>query len=207
MIVDPAAASNVDVYKLMIGSIVPRPIALVSTRSEDGILNLAPFSFFTGVSANPPVICFCPLRRGVPDPRSDPRKDTLRNIVRTREFVVNVVSEEIAEKMNLTAGEYPPEVDEFEIAGLTPVPSTVVTPPRVAESHVQMECVLYLAIELSALPLGGNLVLGEVVRFHIADHMVDNFRIDPEKLRAVGRMGGNSYTRTRDRFDMLRPKV
>ena len=207
MIVDPAASSNVDVYKLMIGSIVPRPIALVSTRSEDGILNLAPFSFFTGVSANPPVICFCPLRRGVPDPRSDPRKDTLRNIVRTREFVVNVVSEEIAEKMNLTAGEYPPEVDEFEIAGLTPVPSTVVTPPRVAESHVQMECVLYLAIELSALPLGGNLVLGEVVRFHIADHMVDNFRIDPEKLRAVGRMGGNSYTRTRDRFDMLRPKV
>jgi len=207
LIVDPAAASNVDVYKLMIGSIVPRPIALVSTRSEDGILNLAPFSFFTGVSANPPVICFCPLRRGVPDPRSDPRKDTLRNIVRTREFVVNVVSEEIAEKMNLTAGEYPPEVDEFEIAGLTPVPSTVVTPPRVAESHVQMECVLYLAIELSALPLGGNLVLGEVVRFHIADHMVDNFRIDPEKLRAVGRMGGNSYTRTRDRFDMLRPKV
>jgi len=207
LIVDPAASSNVDVYKLMIGSIVPRPIALVSTRSEDGILNLAPFSFFTGVSANPPVICFCPLRRGVPDPRSDPRKDTLRNIVRTREFVVNVVSEEIAEKMNLTAGEYPPEVDEFEIAGLTPVPSTVVTPPRVAESHVQMECVLYLAIELSALPLGGNLVLGEVVRFHIADHMVDNFRIDPEKLRAVGRMGGNSYTRTRDRFDMLRPKV
>ncbi len=191
----------------MIGSIVPRPIALVSTRSEAGISNLAPFSFFTGVSANPPVICFCPIRRPGADPRPDAYKDTLRNISRTREFVVNVVSEEIAEKMNITAGEYPPEVDEFEVAGLTPVPSDLVKPPRVAESHVQMECVLYLAIELSALPGGGNLVLGEIVRFHIADHLVENFKIDPDKLRAVGRMGGNSYARTRDRFDMIRPKV
>jgi flavin reductase (DIM6/NTAB) family NADH-FMN oxidoreductase RutF len=207
LIVDPAAASHLDVYKLMIGSIVPRPIALVSTRSEDGVSNLAPFSFFTGVSANPPVICFCPIRRTGPEPRPDPYKDTLRNIWRTREFVVNVVSEEISEKMNISSGEYPPEVDEFEVAGLTPIPSDLVKPPRVAESHVQMECRLYLAIELSALPGGGNLVLGEIVRFHVADHLVENFRIDPDKLRAIGRMGGNSYTRTRDRFDMIRPKV
>jgi flavin reductase (DIM6/NTAB) family NADH-FMN oxidoreductase RutF len=203
LIVDPATSSHLDVYKLMIGSIVPRPIALVSTRSEDGRWNLAPFSFFTGVSANPPIICFCPIRR----PGPEPRKDTLRNISRTREFVVNVVSEEIGEKMNITAGEYPPEVDEFEVAGLTPIASDLVKPARVAESHVQMECVLYLALELSALPGGGNLVLGEVVRFHIADHLVDNFRIDPDKLGAIGRMGGNSYARTRDRFDMIRPKV
>jgi flavin reductase (DIM6/NTAB) family NADH-FMN oxidoreductase RutF len=211
LILDPAGASHLDVYKLMIGSIVPRPIALVSTRSEDGVLNLAPFSFFTGVSVDPPMICFCPLHRGVPDPRmdapADTRKDTLRNIVRTREFVVNVVSDEIAAAMNLASGEYPREVDEFEVAGLTPVPSDVVKPPRVAESHVQMECVLYLALELSGLPLGGNLVLGEVVRFHVADHLVENFRIDPEKLRAIGRMGGNSYVRTGERFDMPRPKV
>jgi flavin reductase (DIM6/NTAB) family NADH-FMN oxidoreductase RutF len=203
LIVDPATSSHLDVYKLMIGSIVPRPIALVSTRSEDGRWNLAPFSFFTGVSANPPIICFCPIRR----PGPEPRKDTLRNILSTREFVVNVVSEEIGEKMNITAGEYPPEVDEFEVAGLTPIASDLVKPARVAESHVQMECVLYLALELSALPGGGNLVLGEVVRFHIADHLVDNFRIDPDKLGAIGRMGGNSYARTRDRFDMIRPKV
>ena len=203
MIVDPATSSHLDVYKLMIGSIVPRPIALVSTRSEDGLSNLAPFSFFTGVSANPPIVCFCPIRR----PGPEPRKDTLRNISRTREFVVNVVSEEIGEKMNITAGEYPPEVDEFEVAGLTPIASDLVKPARVAESPVQMECVLYLALELSALPGGGNLVLGEIVRFHIADHLVDNFRIDPDKLGAIGRMGGNSYSRTRDRFDMIRPKV
>jgi flavin reductase (DIM6/NTAB) family NADH-FMN oxidoreductase RutF len=203
LIVDPATSSHLDVYKLMIGSIVPRPIALVSTRSEDGLSNLAPFSFFTGVSANPPIVCFCPIRR----PGPEPRKDTLRNISRTREFVVNVVSEEIGEKMNITAGEYPPEVDEFEVAGLTPIASDLVKPARVAESPVQMECVLYLALELSALPGGGNLVLGEIVRFHIADHLVDNFRIDPDKLGAIGRMGGNSYSRTRDRFDMIRPKV
>jgi flavin reductase (DIM6/NTAB) family NADH-FMN oxidoreductase RutF len=207
LIVDPSAASHLDVYKLMIGSIVPRPIALVSTRSEQGISNLAPFSFFTGVSANPPVICFCPIRRTSPEPRPDPYKDTLRNITRTREFVVNVVSEEIGEKMNITSGEYPPEVDEFEVAGFTAIPSEVVKPARVAESHVQMECRLYLALEVSALPGGGNLVLGEVVRFHVADHLVDNFRIDPDKLGAIGRMGGNSYSRTRDRFDMIRPKV
>jgi flavin reductase (DIM6/NTAB) family NADH-FMN oxidoreductase RutF len=203
--VDPSAARQQDVYKLLIGSIVPRPIALVSTLSPDGIRNLAPFSFFTGISSNPALICFCP------GPRSAgmTRKDTLSNISRTREFVVNIVSEEIAEAMNLTSGEYPPEVDEFEIAGLTAIPSDLVKPPRVAESHVNMECRLNLAIEFSEEPGGGNLIVGEVLRFHVADHIVtENHRIDPDKLRAIGRMGGpTGYTRTRDRFDMIRPKV
>jgi len=122
--------------------------------------------------------------------------------------VVNIVSEEIAEAMNLTAGEYPPEVDEFAIAGLTAAPSDLVKPPRVAESHVNMECRLYLSIEFSELPGGGNLVIGEVLRFHVDDRIVENFKIDPDQLRAVGRMGGpTGYTRTRDRFDMIRPKV
>jgi len=200
--IDPSATETLNVYKLMIGAIVPRPIALVSTLSVDGIRNLAPFSFFTGVSANPPIICFCPMRRE----GAHPRKDTLRNISDTREFVVNVVSEEIAQAMNITSGEYPPEVDEFELAGLTPVPSDLVKPPRVAEAHVHMECRLYLWMEIGALPLSGNLVLGEVVRFHVDDRWVDNFRIDPDQLRAIGRMGGASYTRTLDRFDMQRPK-
>ena len=202
MTIDPSATETLNVYKLMIGAIVPRPIALVSTLSVDGIRNLAPFSFFTGVSANPPIICFCPMRRE----GAHPRKDTLRNISDTREFVVNVVSEEIAQAMNITSGEYPPEVDEFELAGLTPVPSDLVKPPRVAEAHVHMECRLYLWMEIGALPLSGNLVLGEVVRFHVDDRWVDNFRIDPDQLRAIGRMGGASYTRTLDRFDMQRPK-
>ncbi|HEV2447372.1 MAG TPA: flavin reductase family protein [Candidatus Sulfopaludibacter sp.] len=204
MTVDPQTARHIDIYKLMIGSIVPRPIALVSTVSDDGIRNLAPFSFFTGISSKPAMICFCPGPRAA----GAARKDTLENISRTKEFVVNIVSEEIAEAMNLTAGEYPPDTDEFAIAGLTAIPSDLVRPPRVAESHVNMECRLYLSIEFSELPGGGNLVIGEVLRFHVDDRMVDNFKIDPDQLRAVGRMGGpTGYTRTRDRFDMIRPKV
>jgi flavin reductase (DIM6/NTAB) family NADH-FMN oxidoreductase RutF len=202
--VDPGSTRHIDIYKLMIGSIVPRPIALVSTVSHDGIRNLAPFSFFTGICSKPTLICFCPG----PRPDGGTRKDTLENISRTKEFVVNIVSEEIAEAMNLTAGEYPPEADEFAIAGLTAIPSDLVRPPRVAESHVNMECRLYLSIEFSELPGGGNLVIGEVLRFHVDDRIVENFKIDPDKLRAVGRMGGpTGYTRTRDRFDMIRPKV
>ncbi|HYL77758.1 MAG TPA: flavin reductase family protein [Bryobacteraceae bacterium] len=203
MFIDPAAANYQDVYKLLIGAIVPRPIAFVSTVSREGVRNLAPFSFFTAISANPPVICFCPMRR----PGTDPYKDTLRNISMTREFVVNIVSEEFAEKMNICSGDFPPEVDEFEAAGLTPLASDLVKPPRVAESHVHMECKLYLTIEIGEQPGSGNLVLGEVIRLHVDDAYVDKFRIDPDKLRAIGRMGGNLYTRTSDRFEMIRPKV
>lgn len=202
MIVDPGTARQVDIYKLMIGGIVPRPIAFVSTVSPEGALNLAPFSFFNAIGSAPPMICFTAGVRS----RPDPSKDTLRNIVRTGEFVVNLVSEEIAEKMNLTSGEYPPEVDEFALAELTPIASDLVKPPRVKESPFQMECRRSLMIEVSAMPGGGTLVLGEVLRFHVDDDIIDNFKIDPDKLRAIGRMGGMSYTRTRDRFDMVRPK-
>jgi flavin reductase (DIM6/NTAB) family NADH-FMN oxidoreductase RutF len=202
LIVDPKEAGWLDTYKLLIGAIVPRPIAFVSTLSPEGIPNLAPFSFFTGVSANPPVICFCPMRRRGPLPR----KDTLHNITVTREFVVNIVSEEFAQQMNITSAEFPPEVDEFEAAGLTPIPSDLVKPPRVKESHVHMECKLYLLVELGGEDGSGNLVLGEVLRFHIDDQYFHDFKIDPAKLRAIGRMGGATYTRTTDRFDLSRPK-
>jgi flavin reductase (DIM6/NTAB) family NADH-FMN oxidoreductase RutF len=202
MIVDPGAADTRDVYKLRIGAIVPRPIAFVSTLSADGVPNLAPFSFFTGVSANPPVIAFSPMRRG-----SDGRKkDTLNNIEATREFVVNVVSEEFAAKMNLCSEEFPPEVDEFKVSGLTPVPSDLVKPSRVLESHINMECRLVEVVHVSPKPLGGSIVLGEVVRFHVDDAVIENFRIDPDKLHAFGRMGGTSYARTTDRFELIRPK-
>ncbi len=203
MIIDPREAGHQNIYKLLIGAVVPRPIAFVSTLSRDGIRNLAPFSFFTAVSANPPVICFCPLRR----PGPDPYKDTLRNILATKEFVVNIVSEEFVDKMNACSADFPPEVDEFEASGLTPIPSDLVKPPRVAESHVQMECKLYLTIEFGELPGSGNLVLGEVVRFHVDDQYFDDFKIDPDKLRPIGRMAGATYTRTTDRFEMVRPKL
>ena len=202
MIVDPQSTDYRNIYKLMIGAIIPRPIAFVSSLSADGIRNLAPFSFFTGISANPPVICFCPMVRG----GDGSRKDTIRNIEQTREFVVNIVSEEFAEKMNICSAEFPPEVDEFEASGLTPVPSDLVKPPRVKESHVNMECKLFDIVEVSAKPLGGSIVLGEIVRFHIDDAYFSDFRIDPDKLHAIGRMGGPSYARTTDRFDMIRPK-
>ena len=177
---------------------MPRPIAFVSTLSPDGILNLAPFSFFNAVCANPPVVSFASGVRLPP-------KDTLSNIRATGEFVVNIVTEEIAEKMNLTAGEYPAHVDEFAISGLTPLASDLVKPPRVSESPVNMECRLIQIVDVSTRPLGGSLVLGEVVRFHIDPGIMNNSRIDPDKLLAVGRMGGNEYTRTRSRFAMIRP--
>jgi flavin reductase (DIM6/NTAB) family NADH-FMN oxidoreductase RutF len=201
LIVDPATTDYTSVYKLLIGSVVPRPIAFVSTVDAEGAFNAAPFSFFTVASANPPVLVFTVSRRGLPESR----KDTLRNITTTREFVVNVVSEEIGEKMNLCAGDYPPEVDEFEVSGLTPVPSDLVKAPRIAESHINMECRLLYTIEMSGFTGAGNLVLGEVIRIHVDDAYVQNYRIDADKLRAIGRMAGNGYTRTMDRFDMIRP--
>jgi flavin reductase (DIM6/NTAB) family NADH-FMN oxidoreductase RutF len=198
---DPANHSPGDIYKLMVGSIVPRPIALVSTVDEGGIRNLAPFSYFTACSSNPPVVVFCPILRPVP-PQA---KDTLRNIIATREFVVNIVSEEFAERMNATSAQVLPEVDEFELSGLTPIPSERIKPARVAESHIHMECRLLQVVQVSDQPGGGSLVLGEVLRFHVRQDLIENFRIDPDKLHAIGRMAGSTYVRTNDRFDLERP--
>ena len=200
VIIDPATIAPINTYKLLVGAVVPRPIAFVSTISPEGVANLAPFSFFTVASANPPVLCFSTSFR-------DPCKDTLVNVRAVKEFVVNIVSEEFAAKMNTTSGEYPYGVDEFAVAGLTPVASDLVRPPRVKESHINMECKLLQTIEVSKQPLGGTLILGEVVRFHIDDAMFEEFRIDPDKLAAVGRMAGNTYTKTRDRFDLVRPQI
>jgi flavin reductase (DIM6/NTAB) family NADH-FMN oxidoreductase RutF len=186
----------------MIGSIVPRPIGFISTISPDGVRNLAPYSFFNGVCSNPPIVSFATVIR-----KDGHRKDTLNNVEATKEFVVNIVSEDFAEKMNLCSADVPPDVDEFVLSGLTPVPSDIVKPPRVQESRISMECVLNRIIILSDRPGGGALVLGEIVRFHIADTLFDNFRIDPDGLRAVGRMGGPTYARTRDRFELMRPAV
>jgi flavin reductase (DIM6/NTAB) family NADH-FMN oxidoreductase RutF len=200
MIIDPQRVPPLASYRLLASAIVPRPIAFVSTVSTDGVYNLAPFSFFNAICAEPPVVGFCPTFRV-------PAKDTLTNIRNTKEFVVNVVSEEIAEPMNVCAGEYAADVDEFRVSGLTPVPSQVVAPPRVLESRVSMECKLMQIVEVSQRARGGSLILGEVLRFHVDDEVMDGPIIDPGKLRAVGRMGGNTYVRTRDRFEMVRPVV
>ena len=198
---DPGKCSPTDIYKLMVGSIVPRPIALVSSLDQGNVRNLAPFSYFTACSSNPPVVVFCPIMRPLP-PMA---KDTLRNIIDTREFVVNIVSEDFVAAMNATAAEVGPEVDEFEISGLTPLKSDLIKPPRVAESRIHMECRLLQVVQVSDQPGGGTLVLGEVLRFHVQEELVENFRIDPDKLHAVGRMAGSTYVRTTDRFDLERP--
>ena len=198
----PAEDSPANIYKLMIGVIVPRPIAFVSSLDEHGVRNLAPFSYFTGCSTNPPVVCFVSAVRSGPLPA----KDTLRNVLATKEFVVNMVSEDFAEKMNLTSAEVAPDVDEFALSGLTPLPSELVSPPCVAESLVHMECRLRQVLHISDKPGGGSLVLGDVLRFHIDGSIIDGHKVDPDKLNAIGRMAGPTYVRTHDRFDMVRPK-
>ncbi len=203
--IDPAQHPRQQIYKLMIGLIVPRPIALVSTVDRAGVRNLAPFSFFNGVGSNPPTVLFCPTLRAAEEMR-DGRKDTLRNVEETGEFVVNVVSDAISAAANAASAEVPPEVDEFDLSGLTPVASEVVRPPRVAESPAQMECKLHQVVYTNRAPGGGVVVLGEVVHFHIRQDLFDDFRVDPAGLDAVGRMAGNTWVRTRDRMELIRPR-
>ena len=196
---DPGKMDATDVYKLMIRSIIPRPIAWISTVSRDGVRNVAPFSFFTGITTDPPTVCFVPSRK-----RDGVKKDTLANVEATGEFVVNVVTEELAEAMNDTATEYPPDVDEFERAGLTPVDSDVVSTPRIGESPVSMECRLEKIVEVG--DKGGVLVIGRVVMFHVDDRVLNGGKVDSALLRAVGRLGGMEYSRTRDSFVLIRKK-
>ncbi len=202
MIIDPKKYDYPSIYKLIIGSIVPRPIAFVSSLGRDGTRNLAPFSFFNGICSNPPSLLFCTTVR-----KDGQEKDTLRNVAESGEFVVNIVSEEFAEQMNICSTDFPPDVDEFRVSGLTPVGSDLVAPPRVGESHISMECRLNQIVRVGEGPGSGRVVIGEILRFHIRDDHFDSFRIDQEKLRAIGRMGGPTYTRTRDRFDLVRPQA
>jgi flavin reductase (DIM6/NTAB) family NADH-FMN oxidoreductase RutF len=203
---DPGEHQARQIYKIMTGIIVPRPVALVSTVDADGVPNVAPFSFFCGVGSAPPTLLFCPVLRSIDGADLGRQKDTLRNVEETGEFVVNVVDEAIAAAANATAAEVPPHVDEFQLAVLTPVAGLVVRAPRVAESPAQMECKLRQVIYTSQKPGGGVIVLGEILRFHLRADLVDNFQVDPAGLDAVGRMAGNTWVRTQDRFELTRPK-
>jgi flavin reductase (DIM6/NTAB) family NADH-FMN oxidoreductase RutF len=202
---DPSKCQQRQIYKLMTGIIVPRPVALVSTVSRGGVDNLAPFSFFCGVGSAPPTVLFCPALRPAETEEAGERKDTLRNVEETGEFVINVVSEEMAAAANSAAAEVPFEVDEFALSGLTPIPSLSVRPPRVAQSPAQMECKLLQVIYTGHAPASGVIVLGEVLRFHLREDLFDDFRVDPSALDAVGRMAGNTWVRTRDRIELVRP--
>jgi|TARA_B110000438_G_scaffold98629_1_gene97629 flavin reductase (DIM6/NTAB) family NADH-FMN oxidoreductase RutF len=201
MHIDPRSQSFQDNHKLMIGSIVPRPIAFVSTKSTNGILNLAPFSYFNGVCSKPPTIMFAPARRGY----DGLTKDTLNNIRDTKEFVVNLVSEEIVEPMVACATDYDKEIDEFKISKLTPVDSHKISSPRVKESKVSYECELHTIVEIGkAEPGAGFVVIGTIVMFHIEDDVYKDGRIDLKALNPIGRLAGNSYTRVFDNFKVIR---
>lgn len=202
MEIKPDSLSWKSVYKILIGSVLPRPIGWISTINDQGQPNLAPFSFFNVVCANPPTVLFCPMIRSV----NNLPKDTLQNIRATGEFVVNIVSGELVEKMNKTSVEAPYGVNEFDYADLTPVLSSVVTPPRVAESPIHFECKLKQIIDISLNPGGGSVVIGTVVHMHIDERMlIGEDKIDLAKLNPIGRLAGNSYVRVTDIFDMERP--
>jgi flavin reductase (DIM6/NTAB) family NADH-FMN oxidoreductase RutF len=180
-----------DAYKLLQGSVLPRPIAFVSSQDENGNANLAPFSFFTVISANPMMVCFSPMRRGT----DGAKKDTLKNIESTKEFVINIVSEEFVQQMNECATEFAPDVDEFEASGLNKIDSLAVKPSRVKESKVHLECVLDQVLHFGGEEAGaGSLVIGKVVHVHVADELYESGRINSEKLNPVGRLAGATYT-------------
>ena len=198
MIIDPQTFDGF--YRVLTGVVVPRPIAFVSTRSKDGLINLAPYSFFNAVAYDPPTIVFSSSRQA-----GDKRKDTLAHIEETGEFVVNIVVDDIAEAMNRTAAEYPSEVSEFEIAGLTPAASQKVRPPRVAESPVNMECRLLQVVPLGQGDHQHGLVIGQVVLMHIRDDLIEGHRINHQRLKPTGRLAGSMYCHTSDVFEMVRP--
>ena len=184
--------------RVLTGVIVPRPIAFVSTMSPDGVVNLAPYSFFNAVSYT--TVVFSSSRNV-----GNKSKDTLRNIEETGEFVVNIVVDPIAEAMNATAAEFPEDVDEFEIAGLSHAPSDLVKPPRVVESPVNIECKLDQVVQIGSGEHEHGLVIGTILLMHIRDDIIDGHRINQERLMATGRMAGNMYCHTSDRFEMVRP--
>jgi len=181
-------------YKLMTGLIAPRPIALVTTISENGVVNVAPFSAYNYLCTDPPIVGI-----GVADRELFVPKDTARNIRRTNNFVVNVVTDDIADKMNLTGAEFPPEVSELEAAGFTTIPSDKVKAPRLAEAHAALECVEHSTIEIGR----SRIILGRIVAIHVDDQFVDpkGPYVNAEALGLVGRMNGRgNYARTRDAF-------
>ena len=196
---DPAAMSPDAAYYWMVASIVPRPIAWTSTLNEDGSANLAPFSFFTGITSDPPSCLICVSRHA-----PSRKKDTRLNIERTGEYVIHVVTDALAEQMNATSRAFPHGVDEFVEAGLAKTPSQIVAPPRVADAPVAMECRLDRVVEVGRS--GGAIIIGEILLWHVRDDLLVGGRLDMGRLDAIGRLSGAGYTRTRDRFEMPRPK-
>ncbi|MBD3921269.1 flavin reductase family protein [Paenibacillus sp. PR3] len=192
-----------DSYKLYTGSILPRPIALVSTISKGGVPNLAPFSNFCGVCPQPFTVAFAPLIR----PEDGTKKDTTRNIEETGQFVINIVTEDIVSQVSRTSIEFASDIDEFRETGLTPISSSSVMPYRVKESPIQMECVLENILTIGEGAGSSNLIIGRVVQIHIEDALYKDGKIDLAGLKPVGRLSGEYYARMSDLFTLNRPEL
>lgn len=202
MQIDPLHTSQKDIYKILTGTVIPRPIGWVSTTDAEGNHNLAPFSFFNAVGEDPPHVMFSTVRTG------NVNKDTLNNVLQTGEFVVNMATEDLVEKMNTTSANLKPGESEFELAGLTPVPSLLVKAPRALESPVNMECKLVHHYSLEDHKNGGaTIMIGRVVMFHVDDSiLLDNYKINQEAYRPVARLAGWNYSKLGEIFSIKRPE-
>ncbi len=190
--IDPNSISTVEMHKILLAAVAPRPIAFASTIDSNGIVNLSPFSFFNVFSANPPILIFSPARRT----RDNTIKHTLENIYETKEVVINTVNFPMVEQMSLSSTEYDKGVNEFEKSGLLAIPSVKIRPPRVSESPVSFECVVDKIIELGDQGGAGNLIISRIVYVHINDkYLGNNWELDTQEMDLVARMGGNWYTR------------
>ena len=195
----PSSLPRKDMHDLIMSAVLPRPIAFVSTIDEAGIFNLAPFSCFAPVGMKPALVCLQISWR-----RDGEKKDTLRNIETTKEFVINAVDESFAKAMNQAATEYPRDIDEFKEVGLTPVFGDIVSAPMVSESPIHMECKLLTNLEFGEVPTGGHVVIGEVVMLHVQDRLLKQKEIDISQWNPIGRLGGDLYCRVKDIFEMKR---
>ncbi|CAM3305723.1 Flavin reductase like domain-containing protein [Flavobacterium longum] len=197
---NPTELEQSAIYKLLSGAVIPRPIGWISSVSASGLVNLAPFSFFNAIGDDPPHVMFSTVRTG------NQNKDTLNNVLETKQFVVNMVTEETVVQMNETANVVAPEVNEFDIAGLTQVPSVLVKPPRVKESPIQFECELVHHYALEGHQFGGAvLMVGRIVMFHFDESvLLDNYKINMDTYRPVARMAGSNYTKIGEVFSIKR---
>jgi flavin reductase (DIM6/NTAB) family NADH-FMN oxidoreductase RutF len=201
MEIDLQQKSGEEIYPILVGLVAPRPIAWVTSRSEAGILNLAPFSFFNLFGVNPPVVVFSPTLK-----RDGTKKDTLLNIEATQEFVIHASTEMHADQINLSSKPLPHDQSELELVKLATVPSVKISVPRLAEAPFALECRLQQVVPLGGGPLSGNLIVGEIVYIHVKDHVLDETGLpDPRKLKSIARLGGESWCRTQDLFKKSRP--
>ena len=201
MEINPDILSAQERYKLLIGAVIPRPIAFVSTIGKSGVRNLAPFSFFNVVCFNPMILAFFPIRYKT----GSEVKDTVRNVRETEEFCINIASEDMAESVNKASGLYDYGKDEFDITGLTPVSSNIINPPGVAESPIRFECKLEKMISFGDDAGGSDGIFGRVVYMHVQDDLIENYRINEQKLAPIARLAGNKFSKLGEVFEIERP--